>query len=197
MKLLVCVLCLGVLSITLCAKPLQIDQDLLDAIRQVESGGDACAIGDKHLFNKAYGPYQIREPYYNDAVRANPSLADGGRSFKDVWGRGSEQYSEEVIKNYMGRYATEARLGRPPTDEDIARIHNGGPNGYKNPNTIGYWNKVLRAMENPSRPKQDVANCALKCNMNECCGSTACNCLDSTLAIVPCDSLYRSGAMNY
>ena len=42
----------------------------------------------------------------------------------------------------MNRYATAARLGHSPTDEDIARIHNGGPNGYRRSSTVGYWNKV-------------------------------------------------------
>jgi len=47
-----------------------------------------------------------------------------------------------MCKSYMQRYANEERLGRPVTAEDIARIHNGGPNGYKNPATIKYWRKV-------------------------------------------------------
>ena len=42
----------------------------------------------------------------------------------------------------MSRYATEKRLGHPPTDEDIARIHNGGLNGYKNPRTVDYWKDI-------------------------------------------------------
>ena len=46
----------------------------------------------------------------------------------------------------MKRYATKSRLGHEPTDEDIARIHNGGPNGYKNPATVKYWEKVEKAM---------------------------------------------------
>ena len=46
------------------------------------------------------------------------------------------------MQAYMKRYATEARLGHAPTDEDLARIHNGGPNGYKNPATLDYWRKV-------------------------------------------------------
>ena len=44
----------------------------------------------------------------------------------------------------MSRYATAQRLGHAPTDEDIARIHNGGPNGYKNPATLPYWEKVKK-----------------------------------------------------
>lgn len=42
----------------------------------------------------------------------------------------------------MSHYATVARLGHVPTDEDIARIHNGGPNGYREANTVAYWRRV-------------------------------------------------------
>ena len=41
----------------------------------------------------------------------------------------------------MNRYATFQRLGRFPSCEDYARIHNGGPNGYKQSWTNGYWKK--------------------------------------------------------
>ena len=47
-----------------------------------------------------------------------------------------------IFRAYMDRYATEERLGRPVTFEDIARIHNGGPNGYKKKSTLRYWEKV-------------------------------------------------------
>ena len=122
--------------------PLQIDQSLLNAIKKTESGGDESALGDKHLSNKAYGPFQIRKGYYDDAVKFNPQLTAGGQSFDNVHGKGSAPYAEEVVRSYMGRYATEDRLGHPPTPEDIARIHNGGPNGYRNPKTEKYWGKV-------------------------------------------------------
>ena len=46
----------------------------------------------------------------------------------------------------MKRYATEKRLGRPVTQEDIARIHNGGPNGYKKKSTEKYWQKVKKVL---------------------------------------------------
>ena len=57
-------------------------------------------------------------------------------------GPGSIEYSERVMQSYMCRYANKNRLGRPVTKEDIARIHNGGPNGYKIFSTISYWVKV-------------------------------------------------------
>lgn len=64
----------------------------------------------------------------------------------DVWGDHSESYSEIVIKSYMRRYATLSRLGRNATDVDIARIHNGGPNGWRLGDTLGYWNRISQAM---------------------------------------------------
>ena len=97
------------------------------------------AIGDN---GRSRGAYQIGQNYYNDAVQQNPSLLDGGRSYQNVFGSGSDAYSREVIQSYMDRYATENRLGHTPTDEDIARIHNGGPNGFRRESTEQYWNRV-------------------------------------------------------
>ena len=54
----------------------------------------------------------------------------------------------------MSHYATQSRLGRNATNEDIARIHNGGPNGWRNPNTEGYWRKVSAALN--SRWQGDI-----------------------------------------
>ena len=34
------------------------------------------------------------------------------------------------------------RLGHEPTQENLARMHNGGPNGHKKSTTLKYWNKV-------------------------------------------------------
>ena len=47
------------------------DQDILDAIRKTEAGGDVCALGDG---GTSLGPYQIGLSYYNDAVGFDPSL---------------------------------------------------------------------------------------------------------------------------
>ena len=50
--------------------------------------------------------------------------------------------SKEIMNAYISRYATEKCLGEHPTAEEIARIHNGGPNGYKKEATEKYWDKV-------------------------------------------------------
>ena len=112
------------------------------AIQKQESGAakdPLNAVGDQ---GRSIGPYQIMRGYYNDAVQQNPSLTNGGRSYENVRGPGSLSYGIEVGNAYMERYATKRRLGRTPTYEDFARIHNGGPNGYKSPATVKYWREV-------------------------------------------------------
>ena len=170
--------------------PLVIDRSLLDAIKQVESGGNPCAIGDN---GQSLGAYQIMEAYYNDSVANSPSLGSGGRTYSDVWGIGSEAYSEEVMASYMGRYAIPAaeRLGREPTFEDIARIHNGGPTGYQSPQTVDYWERVMAelARQRSGRQTQSGGNnqCSPACTTGQCCSSTgSCNCLSSTFTVQSC-----------
>ncbi|MBX4216220.1 hypothetical protein KW797_04725 [Candidatus Parcubacteria bacterium] len=111
---------------------------LIEAIIKVESDGDDMAIGDRALRNRAYGCLQIREPY----------VMDVNGYFKTDYAAedclGNRDLSIEIFKNYMRIYATEARLGRKVTAEDVARIHNGGPNGFKKPETLKYWGKVKK-----------------------------------------------------
>jgi len=106
---------------------------LVGAIEQVESGGDVNAIGDN---GKALGCLQIWEVCFND-VKHYPEMK--GYVYKDVVKR---DVAYLVFKLYMKRYATEKRLGRKVTDQDRARIWNGGPNGYKKSGTLNYWKKV-------------------------------------------------------
>ncbi|XP_063969190.1 protein mesh-like [Lytechinus pictus] len=55
--------------------------------------------------------------------------------------------SEQAVQGYMARYATFQRLERQPTCQDFARIHNGGPNGYKKEATLVYWETALSRYE--------------------------------------------------
>ena len=59
---------------------------------------------------------------------------------------GSIVIADRVVRCYMKRYATPRRLGREATMQDIARIHNGGPNGYKKQATLKYWKKVEKIL---------------------------------------------------
>ncbi len=105
---------------------------LILALISIESNGDDLARGDK---NQAYGCLQIWSVYVQDANQ----YAGTSYAHKDAFSR---EAAIAMFRAYMARYANERRLGRPVTAEDIARIHNGGPNGYRKPATEAYWQKV-------------------------------------------------------
>lgn len=110
---------------------------LILALIQVESGGDPRAIGDDGL---AYGCLQMHESYVQDASE----YAGQEWRHKDAF---DSEKSVDIFLAYMARYANEKRLGHAPTARDIARIHNGGPNGYKKDSTLKYWSKVKAELE--------------------------------------------------
>jgi len=98
---------------------------------QIESGGNDLQVGDDGL---AFGCLQMHSAYVQDAAEH----AGENWTHEDAFDRDK---SIEIFMAYMDRYATKERLGRPVTIEDIVRIHNGGPNGYKKDSTIKYWKK--------------------------------------------------------
>jgi len=107
---------------------------LLAAIKQVESGGDANAVGDQ---GRALGVYQIWESYWRDGVAYVPSIGGCYQDCKDP------KYAEFVVRAYLARYAPK---GKTVTLEMLARIHNGGPRGYLKPATLKYWLKIQKVL---------------------------------------------------
>ena len=107
---------------------------LLIALIWQESGGDDRALGDN---GNAFGCLQIWDSYFLDAL--------GRKGARECLG--NRTLSILVFNRYMARYATEKRLGRPVTDQDIARIHNGGPSGWKRPTTLVYWWQVQQKLK--------------------------------------------------
>ena len=106
---------------------------LIDAVHMVESSGRTGPIlGDG---GAALGPLQIHRACWQDA-----NLPGRYADCADL------EYSKRVFRAYMARSATARRLGRPVTDQDRARIWNGGPNGYKKRATINYWTKVQKEL---------------------------------------------------
>ena len=105
---------------------------LIYAIMMVESNGDNNAIGDK---GKSIGCMQISKSVVDDVNR----FSSVKYTYNDRYNRAK---SIEIFKLYINHYATANRLGHEPTFEDIARIWNGGPNGYKKNATKTYWVKV-------------------------------------------------------
>ncbi len=109
---------------------------ILDAIRTVETGGEADpdrAIGDK---GKALGAYQIHFSYWIDATEKHPALRALG--YESVTDR---EIAEKVVIAYLTRYAPDWKI------DTVARIHNGGPKGHRKESTLDYARKVRAAME--------------------------------------------------
>lgn len=104
----------------------------MEAIRQVESGGNPNLVGDN---GKAIGSYQIWRVYWQDAVEHDKSIGGKYEDCKKDW------YAERIVVAYWNRYAP-----KNATDEQLARIHNGGPKGHKSAKTIKYWNKVKKEL---------------------------------------------------
>lgn len=133
-----------IVMMTLCAIQLNAAEPsdkLMDAMKLVESGaGDQSdAVGDG---GKAIGPLQIWKVYFQDAIEFNEDLQK--YKYEDVK---DYKVAKLIVKAYMKRYATKKRIGRKPTDEDMARIHNKGPNGYKKQSSLAYWKKVKKSLK--------------------------------------------------
>ncbi|XP_033116743.1 lysozyme 1-like [Anneissia japonica] len=83
------------------------------------------------------GPYNINKKYWTEA-------RSRGRQLGTDWITCTIEMgcSERAVQGYMARYAIASRLGHEPTCEDQARIHNGGPYGFRMSSTLSYWHKV-------------------------------------------------------
>jgi len=86
--------------------------------------------------------YQIRRVYLDDLGRIY------GCHFADEVAT-DRHASEQVMLAYWAYYGERYRrqTGRHPTAEVLARIHNGGPDGWKKSSTDGYWRKVKAKLE--------------------------------------------------
>ena len=110
----------------------KLSDSLINAIIKVESNDNVNAIGDN---GKAVGCMQIWKVVVDDVNKVSKLKYNYNDRF-------NKEKSIEIFKLYINKYATAKRLGRTPTDEDMARIWNGGPNGFKKAGTKQYWLKV-------------------------------------------------------
>ena len=108
---------------------------LLAALLAVESGGNDRAVGDH---GRAIGALQIHAGVVSDVNRHH------GTHYTHA-GMVRRADAVAVATLYLGTYATRERIGRPVTDEDRARIWNGGPNGWRKAATKAYAERVRRA----------------------------------------------------
>ena len=104
---------------------------LIAALITVETGGcrnPDLAIGDG---GAAIGALQIHRAVVLDVNR----IAGTSYTHQQMTNRVA---ARRVCEIYLSRYAS----GK--TNEEAARIWNGGPTGYKKSATLAYWNKVKR-----------------------------------------------------
>lgn len=102
-------------------------------LMQVETGNRPL-VGDN---GRAIGPLQVHAGAVADVNRAF------GTTYRhaDMMDRAT---ATAVLDRYLWIYAQPRRLGRAVTDEDRARIWNGGPNGWKRKATLAYAAKYRK-----------------------------------------------------
>jgi hypothetical protein len=120
----------------------------LTILIQVESNGDPTRIGDLNLKHHAYGVCQIRQPYLDDVN----AIAKTTFTIEQI--KASETLSKWAVMVYVKHYGQRYTklTGKPFTIEVAARIHNGGPDGWKKKATDAYWEKFSRELS--KQPKQ-------------------------------------------
>ena len=106
--------------------------ELLAALIAVESGGNDHARG-RH---GELGALQVRRCVVADVNRVV------GANYR--WSEMTNRVvAAKVAESYLGFWG--ARIGRPPTDRDLAMIWHRGPNGWRKPGGE-YWKRVRARM---------------------------------------------------
>lgn len=101
-------------------------EDLLDAIEWVESEGDANAVGDNSC---AVGSFQIHKIYVDDVNRiiCKHRMRIPTFAYEDRLDREKSRIMATIYLDYWGgTYIDYHKL------EKLSRIHNAGPNGWRN-----------------------------------------------------------------
>jgi soluble lytic murein transglycosylase-like protein len=103
-----------------------IEDPLISAIIQVESGGDTLAYNSKE---DAVGCLQIRPIMVREVNRL---LGKDSFTLSDRWSKVKSIQMFNILRSHL----------KGASDEEIARTWNGGYNGKNNPKTLQYWKKV-------------------------------------------------------
>jgi len=108
-----------------------IEDPLISAIIQVESGGDTLAYNSKE---DAVGCLQIRPIMVREVNRL---LGKDSFTLKDRWSKVKSIQMFNILRSHL----------KGASDEQIARVWNGGYNGKNIPQTLQYWNKVKQYIQ--------------------------------------------------
>ena len=105
-----------------------IEDPLIAAIIQVESGGDTLAYNSKE---DAVGCLQIRPIMVREVNRL---LGKDSFTLSDRWSKAKSIEMFNILRSHL----------KGASDEKIARVWNGGYNGHNIPQTMQYWLKVKK-----------------------------------------------------
>jgi len=108
-----------------------IEDPLIAAIIEVESGGDTLAYNSKE---DAVGCLQIRPIMVREVNRL---LGKDSFTLYDRWSKVKSIQMFNILRSNI----------KEASNEKIARVWNGGYNGHKKQNTIKYWNKVRKQIK--------------------------------------------------
>ncbi len=121
-----------ILLTPLCLAGAELPAEFARALHIIESSGRLGAIkGDN---GQALGPLQIHRAYHADS-----GVKGKYEQCADL------EYSKKVVAAYLARYCPKAL--KQNNFEVLARVHNGGPMGHKNPNTIKYFAKIRKHLK--------------------------------------------------
>ena len=118
--------------------------EIREILKWVESENNPDAVGDYvNGVPQSYGILQIKEIVIKDVNRKYGTSYTHQDAF-DV------SCAEEIFDLYIKMWTAKLRKreGRPATTEDIVRIWNGGPRGYRKHSTLKHYNKYLRYRKN-------------------------------------------------
>ena len=129
-----------VLGLALHVLSCEVSPSLIDALIEVESHGRDDAVGDG---GKSIGCLQIQKAVVDDV---NFYFPNADFEYDDRWDRNC---SRAICRLYLSHWGDvyESRSRTAPSDEVLSRIWNGGPEGYKRPETISYWIKVRSVLK--------------------------------------------------
>ena len=105
---------------------------LMDAIAEVESNRGATS----------ENVYQLNPIYVRDVCRITRQTLTHEQA------TASDEIARWCIEAYWENYGARcARIsGKPADAQALARIHNGGPDGWRKPETLPYWRRVREAL---------------------------------------------------
>ena len=101
--------------------------------------------------------YQLRQIYVADVNRIRKSIYP--TRFPYAWAEtASPRISEQMMYVYWKHWGShyEEKTRKPVTYEVLARIHNGGPLGWKKPSTVAYWNRVAAVLATQTQADIDA-----------------------------------------